>query len=121
MYKPWNDARHERIITISLALPETTAGQTGPMGQHMTFSVRGKNFVDYVVNEHSDGRIALLCKAAPGVQGALVASQPARYFVPKYIGPSGWVALDLDAGKIIDESGAVLKRAILKEESPDTK
>lgn len=91
------DAQRERIIKIDVALPEATTEQSGPMRQQPTFRVRSKNFVYYVVNEHDDGRIALLCKAAPGVQAALVAAHPERYFVPKYIGPRGWVGLDLDA------------------------
>ena len=33
-------------------------------------------------------------KAAEGVQQVLVASDPDRFFVPKYVGPKGWVGCD---------------------------
>jgi phosphoribosylglycinamide formyltransferase-1 len=87
-----------RVTKIALALPEAEA--TSRTGQHTAYRVRGKAFAYYVVNEHNDGRIALHCKAAPGVQGALVSGGPDRFFVPKYIGPKGWVALDLEAGEV---------------------
>jgi len=35
-------------------------------------------------------------KAEPGVQDALVRADPERYFVPPYVGPSGWVGARLD-------------------------
>jgi hypothetical protein len=36
------------------------------------------------------------CKAAPGNQGLMVRAEPERYFVPPYVGPSGWVGVWLD-------------------------
>ena len=35
-------------------------------------------------------------KAPKGVQGILVASDSERFFVPKYVGPKGWVGVRLD-------------------------
>jgi hypothetical protein len=35
-------------------------------------------------------------KAPKGVQGILVASDPARFFVPRYVGHIGWVGVRLD-------------------------
>ncbi len=46
-----------------------------------------------------DGRIAVWCKAVRGVQEMLVETDPKRYFVPPYVGPSGWVGARLD-GKV---------------------
>jgi hypothetical protein len=94
------NARLERIKKICLALPEAEAEQAGPLREHTAFRIRGKPFAHYVVNEHNDGRIALCCKAAPGAQGALVASDPARYYLPKYMAHHGWVCVDLDAGNV---------------------
>ena len=34
--------------------------------------------------------------AAKGVQGILLSSEPERFFVPKYVGPKGWVGVRLD-------------------------
>ncbi len=38
-------------------------------------------------------------KAAPGNQQLMVRAQPKRFFVPPYVGPSGWVGVWLD-GKV---------------------
>lgn len=37
-------------------------------------------------------------KAPPGEQQSLVDADPARYFVPPYLGPKGWVGAELDPG-----------------------
>ena len=47
-------------------------------------------------NHHGGGRPALWCKAAPGNQALMVRAEPDRYFVPPYVGPSGWVGVWLD-------------------------
>jgi hypothetical protein len=47
-------------------------------------------------NHHGGGRPAVWCKAAPGNQALMVRAEPARYFVPPYVGPSGWVGVWLD-------------------------
>ena len=39
---------------------------------------------------------AVWCKAAPGNQALMVRAEPERYFVPPYVGPSGWVGVWLD-------------------------
>ena len=64
-----------------------------------TFFVRGKHaFVMFLDNHHGDGRLAIWCAAAPGIQGALVDAEPEHYFVPPYVGPSGWLGVRLDRG-----------------------
>jgi hypothetical protein len=40
--------------------------------------------------------VAVWCKAAPGNQALMVRAEPERYFVPPYVGPSGWVGVWLD-------------------------
>jgi hypothetical protein len=42
-----------------------------------------------------DGR-AMTFKAAPGVQQALVAADPGRFFIPAYVGHKGWLGARLD-------------------------
>jgi phosphoribosylglycinamide formyltransferase-1 len=97
---PAADPRRARIIKIATSLPEAEATQTGALQQHTSFRVRSKAFAYYVVNEHDDGRIAVICKAAPGEQARLVAGDPKRYYLPQYMAHRGWVCLDLDAGKL---------------------
>ena len=44
--------------------------------------------------------MAICCKAALGVRDALVESDPWRFFVPAYLGPRGWVGLDLGVAEV---------------------
>jgi hypothetical protein len=88
--------RRQRLVALVTSLPEATA--TGE--QHLRLDVRGKSFGYYLDDHHGDGRIALACKAAPGVAAALVRQEPERYFIPSYVGPKGWVGLYLDLPRI---------------------
>jgi hypothetical protein len=83
----------KRVRTICLALPEATEKEAWGAP---TFRVRNKMFAMYLNNHHNDGRIALWCKAPPGAQEQLVASAPDRFFVPPYVGPSGWMGVHLN-------------------------
>lgn len=83
-----------RVTTICLALPEATAVDDHP--PHRGFVVHGKTFVWFTVNEHGDGRIALCVRAAPHENEALVASDPERFGLPKYVARHGYVNYFLD-------------------------
>ena len=87
--------RRERLVGLCCDLPEVVAERCG--AQHLAFKVKKRILAYYAYDHHGDGRIALLCKAAPGEQGRLVQERPDRYFVPPYVGPRGWVGLRLDA------------------------
>jgi predicted DNA-binding protein (MmcQ/YjbR family) len=84
-----------RLRKLCLALPE--AHEVEAWGEP-TFRVRNKLFAMYAApnNHHGGGRPAVWCKAAPGNQALMVRAEPARYFVPPYVGPSGWVGIWLD-------------------------
>jgi predicted DNA-binding protein (MmcQ/YjbR family) len=47
-------------------------------------------------NHHGSGRPAVWVKAGPGNQALMVQADPRRFFVPPYVGPSGWVGVWLD-------------------------
>jgi predicted DNA-binding protein (MmcQ/YjbR family) len=91
----------ERVRAISMALPEATEKLS--WDTHPTFRVRDKIFAMFMVNHHGSGHVGCWCKAEPGVQAALVGSDPARYFVPPYVGPSGWIGVRMDDGLDWDE------------------
>jgi hypothetical protein len=55
-----------------------------------------RTFATFALNHHGDGRVAVWCKLPPGAQEALVESDPDSFFVPPYVGPSGWVGIRLD-------------------------
>jgi hypothetical protein len=77
-----------------------------------TFFVRGKRpFVMVLTNHHGDGRFAVWCAAADGMQSMLVASDPERFFVPPYVGHRGWLGVRLDRGLDWDELEAIVEDA----------
>ena len=55
------------------------------------FRVRDKLFV-----MTSEDGSSMTMKAPKGVQAALIAADPERYFFPKYVGPKGWVGVRID-------------------------
>lgn len=48
-------------------------------------------------------------KAPPGVQQALVGSDPVRFFVPAYVGHKGWVGARLDVEQDWDEIAELIE------------
>jgi len=91
------DRRLARLTKICLALPEATRQDSG---RHASFLVRKKTFAYYLDDHHGDGIVALSCKVLPHENAALAAADPARFYLPSYIGPRGWVALRLDVGDV---------------------
>ncbi|MEW9550194.1 MmcQ/YjbR family DNA-binding protein [Nonomuraea sp. NPDC050783] len=79
-----------RLREICLALPEA---EEKPFGGHTAPSYRVRDKLFLMTSE--DGR-SMTFKAGPGVQEALVSSQPERFFVPAYVGAKGWVGARLD-------------------------
>ena len=61
-----------------------------------TFWGGKKTFASFHVDHHGDGRIAVWCKFTKEAQPGLVASDPDRFFVPPYVGPSGWIGIRLE-------------------------
>ena len=85
-----------RVRRICLALPEA---EERPFGGHTapTFRVRDKIFV-----MTSEDGTSMTMKAPKGAQPILVASEPERFFVPKYVGPKGWIGVHLNLTKAPD-------------------
>jgi len=86
-----------RLRAICLALPEAAEQETWG---DPTFRVRNKIFAMWRVG---DGRLSFWCKAPPGVQDVLVGTDPARFFVPPYVGHNGWIGVRLDIAPDWDE------------------
>jgi hypothetical protein len=97
-----------RLRKLCLALPE--AHEVEAWGEP-TFRVRNKLFAMYAApnNHHGAGRAAVWCKAAPGNQALMVRAEPERYFVPPYVGPSGWVGVWLDKRPDWKEVGELMR------------
>ena len=75
------------------------------------FFVKKKGFAYFLNNHHGDGRLALWCMAPPGAQAMLVDSNSDHYFVPPYVGVSGWVGVRLDRDAEWPQIAAVLESA----------
>jgi predicted DNA-binding protein (MmcQ/YjbR family) len=84
-----------RLRKICLALPEAHVVEA--WGEP-TFRIRNKIFAMHASpnTHHGQGRPAVWVKAAPGDQTSMVQTAPDCFFVPPYVGPSGWVGIWLD-------------------------
>jgi hypothetical protein len=91
------DKNTARLRKIVAAFPEA---EMIPHGEHAAFKVRGKNYAWHTVDEHGDGRVALVVKMVRGENELLVASDPTRYFLPRYVANHGYVGVYLDLGTI---------------------
>lgn len=61
-----------------------------------TFRVGERQFAMFADNHHGVGFAGVWLKAPEGAQEELVASDPARFYVPPYVGKGGWVGAKLD-------------------------
>jgi predicted DNA-binding protein (MmcQ/YjbR family) len=95
--KAKEEARLARLTKICLALPDATREV---MGSHAGFRVRKKTFAYFLNDHHGDGIVSVCAKVLPGDNTALISAQPARFYMPAYIGPKGWVALRMDRGAV---------------------
>ena len=94
-----------RLRAICLALPEAEERETfgGP-----TFRVRDKIFA---METGRHGFPAFWCKAPAGSQAVLVGADPARFFVPPYVGSKGWIGMRLDEAPDWAEVDAIVRRS----------
>jgi predicted DNA-binding protein (MmcQ/YjbR family) len=83
----------DRFRDICLRLPEAYEEET--WGE-ATFRVRKKIFA---MGADHDGRRTVCMKALRDEQEALL-SQGEPFFFPSYVGPKGWIGLDLDSTSV---------------------
>ena len=108
----------DRVRAIIGAWPETKEKLSHGAP---TFWGGRKTFATLHDDHHGDGRIALWIKSDPEARENLLAMDPETFFVPPYVGPSGWVGMRLDrrpdwelAASLLEEGYRVVapKRAI---------
>jgi hypothetical protein len=104
-------ALFERIRELCLSLPGTS--ERTSHGAPTFFIQDKKSFVQYHINHHGDGRIALWCAAPTGIQMMLVESQPNHYYIPAYVGHLGWIGIRLDRDAAWEEISSVIGDAYL--------
>jgi hypothetical protein len=107
---PYDEA-FKQVRSFALALPETSERLSHGSP---TFFIRGKKtFVSLLDDHHGDGRLAIWCAAAPGVQAQLVEQEPERFFRPPYVGHRGWLGVRLDVDVDWDEVAGIIREAFL--------
>ena len=89
------DAQLERVRRICATLP--TVSEKLSHGTPTFFVEKDKGvFAMFADNHHEDGHLALWLPVPDGLQSLLIEDAPATYFKPPYVGPSGWVGIELD-------------------------
>ncbi|MEM9291037.1 MAG: MmcQ/YjbR family DNA-binding protein [Acidobacteriota bacterium] len=83
----------ERLRSIISAWPETREKLSH--GAPTWWGGR-KTFATFAENHHGDGRVAVWVKSTFEEQELRVQTDPETFFVPPYVGPSGWVGMRLD-------------------------
>ena len=92
------ERRRRRVVSLTESLPEASALPAAD--RHLSLEVRGRRFGYFLDDHHGDGRAALNCKTAPGVNETLAHAVPERFFIPKYVAARGWLGLWLDLAEI---------------------
>jgi hypothetical protein len=82
-----------RVRRICAALPGTTEKLSHG---EPTFFVAKKVYAMFANNHHDDGHIAIWIPAPPGLQAALIKTEPKKFFMPPYVGVRGWVGIELE-------------------------
>ena len=85
----------EAVREVCLSFPEAEEVVTHGSPD---FKVRGKSFATFTLNHHGDGRVALWLHSPAGVQRLYTQLNPDAYFVPPYVGPRGWLGMELNKG-----------------------
>ena len=86
----------DAIGGLCLALPDVEAFTSHGMPNFRRR--KGKVFATLALNHHGDGRIALWLNTPPALQFDLVDAAPKHFFIPQYVGPSGWLGVRLETG-----------------------
>lgn len=103
---PGGDELLNRVRRICLALPEATEG--GGVG-NPSWRVRDKIFA--MRHDAHEGRWGIWCKASRAAQHAVVHGDPARFFVPPYVGVHGWIGISLEAAQDWDFVAELIEQA----------
>lgn len=83
-----------RVRAICMAYPE--AAEKCSHGSPAFFVQKGKVYAYVWHNHHDDGHTAVMVKTSGREEQAmLVEMDPDFYHVPPYLGPSGWIGMEL--------------------------
>lgn len=102
----------DRIRAICMSLPATEERLSH--GEFAWFIAKGKQFASIDDHHHGADHLAVWCAAPPGSQEAHVRTDPARYFVPPYVGHRGWLGVVLDLQPDWEEVEEIIIEAFLE-------
>lgn len=92
----WSAAEQERVLGRLAAIVSGLPGTIVSAGHTDTgYLIRGARFAWLLADHNRNHRLELWVKAPRGEQQAVVASDPARYFVPPYFGRHGWIGANV--------------------------
>lgn len=91
----------QQVRNHALALAETHERQSfGSPGWRVGSEKTGKYFAYFTQRLHGEASVGLLVKTTGfDEQSALIEADPELYYVPKFYGKSGWIAIRLDTGQ----------------------
>lgn len=88
-----SDATLVRVRELALELPEASEKISHGIP---AFAVGGRMFAYFRRDHHGDGRTVVCVKTSGREeQDMLIESDPDLYSWPAYIGPSGWIAINI--------------------------
>ena len=103
----------ERLRRLCLGLPD--AVEKLSHGEPTWFAgPAGKVFAMLDDHHHGAEHVSVYLPLPLGVQEALVAGDPGRYFRPPYVGARGWVGVVLDRGTDWTDLQRLLREAYVK-------
>ena len=84
------------VRELCLAFPESEEFESH--GSPNFRARKGKVFAVFALNHHGDGHVALWLNTPAMEQSRLIAGAPKHIFKPQYVGPSGWIGVELNRG-----------------------
>ncbi len=98
-------ALRKKVGARCLSFPEA---EERPFGGHTAPSYRVRDKLFVMTSE--DGR-SMTLKGRPGVQEALVHSDPERFYVPPYVGSKGWIGIRMDVDQDWEEIAELIEES----------
>jgi len=88
------------VRELCLAFPavEEFESHGSPNYRSREGSKKGKVFAVFALNHHGDGHVGLWLNTPAVEQSRLLDSEPKHLFKPPYVGPSGWIGVELNRG-----------------------
>ena len=90
----------EAVRELLLAFPavEEFESHGSPNYRSREGARKGKVFAVFALNHHGDGHVALWLNTPAVEQSRLIESAPKHIYKPAYVGPSGWIGVELNRG-----------------------